>query len=124
MLNKNLAVLVAAISVMSNMDMANAQDTTPKHPYDYTFPRGHATPFEAWNTGDAIMAPEDKDAAEFAAMFASKMMTIVTRVEDTKAGKRAYVVVANQRCLIDMVRQDGKYLVSATKCSTKPFGKF
>lgn len=120
MLKKFVLLVIVALS----SGLAVAEKPSMDGQYDYRFPSDRATPFDAWNTKGAIMKPEDKDAAEFAGMFAGKMMTIVSRVEDTKTGKRAYVVVANQRCLIDMVRHEGEYRASATKCSTKPFGKF
>ena len=120
MLKKTLLLVIVALS----SGLASADKPSINGLYDYRFPLDRATPFDTWNTKDAIMKPEDKDAAEFAGMFAGKMMTVVSRVEDTKTGKRAYVIVANQRCLIDMVRHDGEYRASATKCSTKPFGKF
>lgn len=113
-------MLIAFVALVSCPVFAEHEDGR----YNYTFPTGQATPFEEWNTRHAITRPEDKDAAEFGATFASKMMTIVQSVEDTKTGKRAFVIVGNQRCLVDMVQHEGKYRATSTKCSTKPFGKF
>lgn len=93
--------------------------------YDYTFPAGTATPFDSWNRNTELVDnPDDKAAAEFAAKFASKMMVLVTQIENTKDGKRALVIVANQRCIVDMAKQGAEFRVIATRCSTKPFGKF
>lgn len=102
-------------------ESSGALNPNTEHRYDYNFPVG-PTPFDAWNTGGANA--EDGKGAEFAAGFAAKLMTVVSHVEDIPEGKRAYVIVADQRCLIDFVPSDQGYRVISTKCSTKPFGQF
>lgn len=87
--------------------------------HSYVFPTDSSTPFESWNIHNAGDA--NKDAAEFAAMFASKVMTIVSSVEDTKTGKRAYVIVADQKCILDFIKLDNQWRASKIDCSKKSF---
>ena len=109
---------ITAVAAESN----DALGSFKEHRYDYNFPAGSPTPFDAWQLGGA--KADDAKAAEFAAEFAAKLVTVVSHVEDTPEGKRGFVIVADQRCVIDFVPVDKGYRVISSKCSTKPFGQF
>lgn len=119
-------MFVASLAFAANTAVAaeskDVLGSFEEHRYDYNFPADSPTPFDAWQLG-GVMA-DDAKAADFAAEFAAKLMTVVSRVEDTSEGKRGYVIVADQRCLIDFVPADKGYRVISSKCSTKPFGQF
>lgn len=119
-------MFVAALAFTSATAVAaesnDAVDSFNEHRYDYNFPAGSPTPFDAWRLGGA--KADDAKAAEFAAEFSAKLMTVVSHVEDTPDGKRGFVIVADQRCVIDFVPADKGYRVISSKCSTRPFGQF
>ena len=56
-------------------------------------------------------------AAEFAASYAAKALTVVERVEKTANGQRAFVQVAGKACTVDMVEHRGQFQATAIDCA-------
>lgn len=67
-----------------------------------------------WQTSPAN--PVNKQAADFAGMYAAKTLTVVDRVEKTEKGHRAFVKVAGKTCAVDMVEHRGQLQATAIDC--------
>lgn len=88
--------------------------------YNYNFPEGYPTPFDKWQN----LETEDAETGEFAAMFAAKLMTVIQSVEDVPGGKKAYIIIAGQNCILDIAVKGNERRVRSSKCSVKPWGSF
>ncbi|BDC78366.1 hypothetical protein ACEP28_32565 [Pseudomonas aeruginosa] len=76
---------------------------------------GLPAPTSSWTLdGSAGLNPKE---AEFAADYAAKLLTVVTRVESTPEGKRAFVIVADKYCIVDFSETHEGFKAVNTNCA-------